>query len=60
MPIILKNFAENHWVAASAQRVPLLSAITGETVAETGSLGLDFGAMVRYSRNKGGGPRSAR
>lgn len=50
---IVESFTENRWVK-SARLEPVASAITGEVVAESGSDGLDFGAMVRHARTKGG------
>lgn len=52
-PLKLMNFAEGHWVEGT-ERAPVLSAITGEVVAETGSKGLDFAAMAAYARKTGG------
>ena len=37
-----------------AFRRPVYSAITGDVIAETGSDGLDFGAMADYARKVGG------
>ena len=49
----LRSFAQDQW-AEGKRTVPLYSAITGEVVAETGSEGLDFGAMVTHARKVGG------
>jgi oxepin-CoA hydrolase/3-oxo-5,6-dehydrosuberyl-CoA semialdehyde dehydrogenase len=49
----LRNFAENQWTEGK-KLVPVYSAITGEVIAETGSDGLNFGAMVDYARKVGG------
>jgi oxepin-CoA hydrolase / 3-oxo-5,6-dehydrosuberyl-CoA semialdehyde dehydrogenase len=52
-PLRLMNFAEGHWFEA-ASPAEVRSAVTGEVVAETGSQGLDFGAMARHGREVGG------
>ena len=49
----LKSFSENKWTE-SKKLVPVYSAITGDVIAETGSDGLNFGAMVDYARKVGG------
>ena len=49
----VESFAEGKWFR-STRLSPIESAINGEIVAETGSDGLDFGAMVSYARNSGG------
>ncbi|MEM7728342.1 MAG: phenylacetic acid degradation bifunctional protein PaaZ [Pseudomonadota bacterium] len=51
---ILQNFATNKWVKGEGGLVKIASAVTGETVAETSSQGLDFKAMADYARNVGG------
>ncbi len=53
-PITLQNYAEGRWVAGSGGLAELRSAIDGEVVATTSSQGLDFGAMTRFAREKGG------
>ena len=52
-PRALYSFAEGAWVQGGA-RTPLHHAVTGETIAEAGSGGLDFAGMVRYARTVGG------
>ncbi|HSI17222.1 MAG TPA: aldehyde dehydrogenase family protein, partial [Sphingomonas sp.] len=54
MTTTLLNYAADEWVAATGGAVPLRSAITGAVVAETGSQGLDFGAMLDHARTVGG------
>lgn len=49
----LKSFAENNWTEGKRLQ-PVYSAITGEPIAEIGSEGLNFGAMVDYARKVGG------
>jgi oxepin-CoA hydrolase/3-oxo-5,6-dehydrosuberyl-CoA semialdehyde dehydrogenase len=51
---IIQSFAENRWHTARGGLEPVHSAITGAVVAELGSDGLDFGAMVAYARRVGG------
>ena len=53
-PRALFNFAEGAWVQGTGKRTPLHHAVTGVVIAEAGSGGLDFGAMVRYARAVGG------
>jgi oxepin-CoA hydrolase / 3-oxo-5,6-dehydrosuberyl-CoA semialdehyde dehydrogenase len=50
----LLNFAADHWVAGDGSLAEVHSAITGDVVAETGSKGLDFKAMLEHARNVGG------
>ena len=54
MTVMLKNYARDSWVAASGSMQSVRSAITGEVVAETGSQGLDFKAMLEHARQIGG------
>ncbi len=51
---ILKNFAAGKWVEGNGGLVKIASAVTGETVAQTSSSGLDFKAMLDHARNVGG------
>jgi oxepin-CoA hydrolase/3-oxo-5,6-dehydrosuberyl-CoA semialdehyde dehydrogenase len=51
----LLNYAQDRWYDAPAGSLsPVESAVTGETVALTGSHGLDFAAMLRHARTTGG------
>lgn len=50
----LNNYAADQWVASSTEKLPVLSAIDGSLVAEAGSKGLDFAAMLRHAREVGG------
>ncbi|MCT8972739.1 phenylacetic acid degradation bifunctional protein PaaZ [Microbaculum marinisediminis] len=50
----LESFAAGRWVAPSGATRPIASAVTGETIAEAGSDGLDFARMVDYARDVGG------
>ena len=54
MTLLLKNYAADQWVAATGGTAELRSAVTGAVVAETGSQGLDFKAMLDYARHVGG------
>jgi len=50
----LLNYAQDGWHQASAGLAEVHSAVTGEVIAETGSHGLDFRAMLDHARNVGG------
>lgn len=50
----LLNYALDDWYRASSGHAEIHSAVTGETVATTGSRGLDFRAMLDHARNVGG------
>lgn len=52
--IALENYAEGKWVAGSTASETLFNAITGEAIYTAGSNGLDFDAMMKYARSKGG------
>ncbi len=54
MTMMLNNYAVDRWVAATGSTVLLRSAITGRPVAEAGSQGLDFAAMLHHARSVGG------
>ena len=49
----LKSFAEGKWYESSGKAVDLLSAVTGEKVAEISSDGLDFKSLLSYGRTIG-------
>ncbi|HEY1605513.1 MAG TPA: phenylacetic acid degradation bifunctional protein PaaZ [Allosphingosinicella sp.] len=51
---ILLNYAQDQWHAASGGFAEVQSAVTGETIAVTGSQGLDFKAMLDHARKFGG------
>ncbi|MEA3064388.1 MAG: oxepin-CoA hydrolase / 3-oxo-5,6-dehydrosuberyl-CoA semialdehyde dehydrogenase, partial [Sphingomonadales bacterium] len=42
----LLNYAQDHWYGAEAGLAAVESAVTGEVIAETGSGGLNFRAML--------------
>src|SRR5687767_2791547 len=50
----LKNYALGEWVEGSGKTTELFHAVTGETVAEASSGGLDFKGMAEYARTVGG------
>ncbi len=50
----LQNYALGQWVAGTGKQAELVHAVTGETIGETSSGGLDFGAMAAYARTVGG------
>jgi len=50
----LLNYAADQWIAGDGGLAPVRSAVTGEMIAETGSSGLDFKAMLDHARNVGG------
>jgi oxepin-CoA hydrolase/3-oxo-5,6-dehydrosuberyl-CoA semialdehyde dehydrogenase len=52
--IRLENYARGEWVLGTGAGTPLVHAVTGETIAEASSEGLDFRAMVDYARTVGG------
>jgi oxepin-CoA hydrolase/3-oxo-5,6-dehydrosuberyl-CoA semialdehyde dehydrogenase len=52
-PLKLMNYAEDRWFGTQGGG-EARSAVTGETVAELGSGGLDFGAMAAHARRVGG------
>jgi oxepin-CoA hydrolase/3-oxo-5,6-dehydrosuberyl-CoA semialdehyde dehydrogenase len=52
--VTLQNYAEGRWVVGSGPQAELRSAIDGEAVALTSSQGLDYAAMLKFAREKGG------
>jgi oxepin-CoA hydrolase/3-oxo-5,6-dehydrosuberyl-CoA semialdehyde dehydrogenase len=50
----LLNYARDGWVAGDGGLAEVQSAVTGEVIAQTGSQGLDFKAMLDHARNVGG------
>ena len=53
MTMMLKNYARDTWVEASGGLQAVHSAVTGHVVAQTGSQGLDFKAMLDHARSIG-------
>jgi oxepin-CoA hydrolase/3-oxo-5,6-dehydrosuberyl-CoA semialdehyde dehydrogenase len=50
----LLNYAQDRWYEAPSGLAEVESAVTGDTIAVTGSEGLDFGGMLRHARTVGG------
>ena len=50
----LQNYALGQWVTGTGRTTELVHAVTGETIGETSSGGLDFKAMAEYARAVGG------
>ena len=50
----LLNYARDGWIAGDGALAPVESAVTGDVIAETGSGGLDFAAMLAHAREIGG------
>jgi len=50
----LKSYAQGEWVEGTGKAVPLIHAVTGDTIAEATSEGLDFKGMLEYGRTVGG------
>ncbi len=50
----LQNYALGEWLAGTGKMTELVHAVTGETIGETSSAGLDFKAMAEYARTVGG------
>lgn len=50
----LENYALGEWVSGEGEGKMLYNAITGETIAEASSKGLDFAEMMKYARTFGG------
>lgn len=50
----LQNYILDQWVAGGGPGTPLLDAVTGETVAEASTEGIDFAAVRDHARAVGG------
>ena len=50
----LLNYARDQWIAGDGGLAEVMNAVTGETIAETGSRGVDFAAMLDHARTVGG------
>ena len=50
---VLRSYTEGRWSAPDSG-TPVYDAVTGETVAEVSSAGIDFGAALAYGRQAGG------
>ncbi|WCT72462.1 phenylacetic acid degradation bifunctional protein PaaZ [Sphingomonas naphthae] len=53
-PLHLMSYVQGGWYAAQDRLETVASAVTGETVAELGTAGIDFAAMARHARQIGG------
>ena len=50
----LLNYAQDGWVSGTGDLEEVRSAVSGEVIAETGSHGLDYAAMLDHARKVGG------
>jgi len=50
----LKNFVAGEWQLGSGKRTPLIHAVTGATVADASSGGIDFAELLNFGRKIGG------
>ena len=50
----LKNFVAGDWHLGSGKRTPLVHAVTGATVADASTSGLNFSEVLDYGRKVGG------
>ena len=50
----LLNYTQDRWVAGDGGLAEVMSAVTGEVIAQTGSSGVDFKAMLDHARTVGG------
>jgi oxepin-CoA hydrolase/3-oxo-5,6-dehydrosuberyl-CoA semialdehyde dehydrogenase len=50
----LLNYAADRWIAGDGSQAEIESAVTGETMALTGSGGIDFAGMLHHARTVGG------
>jgi oxepin-CoA hydrolase/3-oxo-5,6-dehydrosuberyl-CoA semialdehyde dehydrogenase len=50
---VLRSYVEGRWFAPDAG-TPVRDAVTGETVTEVSTAGIDFGAALAYGRSAGG------
>ena len=50
----LQSYVADQWIAPEGNLTSIPSAITGETVAETGTTVRDYGAMLDHARKVGG------
>lgn len=50
----LLNYVQDGWVSGAGALEEVRSAVSGEVIAETGSAGLDYAAMLDHARKVGG------
>lgn len=49
----LESYIHGQWVVGSGEGVPMIDAVTGETIALSDTTGLDFDQALKYGRKKG-------
>jgi oxepin-CoA hydrolase/3-oxo-5,6-dehydrosuberyl-CoA semialdehyde dehydrogenase len=49
----LKSYAQGEWIEGTGKAVELVHAVTGESLGEATSEGLDFNGMLEYARKTG-------
>jgi oxepin-CoA hydrolase/3-oxo-5,6-dehydrosuberyl-CoA semialdehyde dehydrogenase len=54
MTLLLQNYSIDNWISATGATAAVHSAIDGSVVAQAGSQGLDFAAMLDHARKVGG------
>ncbi|QDJ08520.1 Oxepin-CoA hydrolase [Roseomonas mucosa] len=54
MPLTLRSYAQDRWIAPSGPGTEIRGAVDGRVVATASSEGLDFAAMARHAREAGG------
>ena len=54
MPLTLRSYAQDRWIAPSGPGAEIRGAVDGRVVATASSAGLDFAAMARHAREAGG------
>jgi oxepin-CoA hydrolase/3-oxo-5,6-dehydrosuberyl-CoA semialdehyde dehydrogenase len=52
--VVLESYACGEWKKGIGKPRVLRNAVSGEPIAEMSSEGIDFGAMLRYGRQRGG------
>ena len=50
----LRNYALGEWIEGTGKSTDLVHAVTGETIGEASTGGIDFGAMAEHARRVGG------
>ncbi|MFN5317785.1 MAG: phenylacetic acid degradation bifunctional protein PaaZ, partial [Bacteroidia bacterium] len=50
----IQNYVLGGWTAGEGEGTPLFDSVTGELIGYAGTTGIDFEAVLRYSRTKGG------
>ena len=54
----LKSFVQGKWTAGTGEGKKLYHAVSGESIAEVTSEGLDFKSILSYARDVGGPARA--